>query len=220
MLKCLIFDMDGTLSNSDPVHMQAFRDYLQPEGILVDDDFYRTRISGRTNAAIFSELFPGRPESEIEQRAHEKEAMFRSRAATLERLAGLDALLDLAGRRGLRLAVVTNGPRLNLDHMVEQLGLAGRFEVHLAREDVAVGKPDPLPYRTALERLGVTAAEAVAFEDSPAGIVAAKGAGLFTYGLLTGHDGEALARAGADRVIRDFADPALWRDLETRLGRG
>jgi beta-phosphoglucomutase len=58
--------------------------------------------------------------------------------------------------------------------MVEQLGLAGRFEVHLAREDVARGKPDPLPYRTALERLGVPAAEAVAFEDSPAGVMAAK----------------------------------------------
>ncbi len=220
MLSSLIFDMDGTLSNSDPVHMQAFRDYLEPEGILVDDDFYRTKISGRTNAAIFSELFPDRPEREIERRADEKEAMFRRLSATLGRLRGLDTFLDLAARHRLRLAVVTNGPRVNLDHMVEQLGLAGRFEVHLAREDVAQGKPDPLPYRTALERLGVPAAEAVAFEDSPAGVMAAKGAGLFTYGLLTGHDGEALARAGADRLIRDFADPVLWRDLEARLGPG
>ena len=83
MLSSLIFDMDGTLSNSDPVHMQAFRDYLEPEGILVDDDFYRTKISGRTNAAIFSELFPDRPEGEIERRADEKEAMFRLRYVVL-----------------------------------------------------------------------------------------------------------------------------------------
>jgi beta-phosphoglucomutase len=85
--------------------------------------------------------------------------------------------------------------------------------VLIAREDVSRGKPDPLPYATALARLGLQPAEAIAFEDSPAGVTAAKAAGLFTFGLLTSQPPVVLREAGADVAIGDFEDPALWRIL-------
>ncbi|MCL6569139.1 MAG: HAD family phosphatase, partial [Meiothermus silvanus] len=70
------------------------------------------------------------------------------------------------------------------------------------------------PYRVALERLDLGSPEALAFEDSPAGVKAAVGAGIPTIGLTTGHPSEALKAAGAFLLIADFTDPQLWKYLE------
>lgn len=215
-LRALIFDMDGTLADTDPVHVRAFADFLAPFGIAVDDEVYRTRISGRTNDGIFADLLPDRPPEERRRLAEEKEALFRRMSGDLAPLAGLLELLDRAQARGLGLALVTNGPRANVEHTLAVLGIGTRFAVTVAGEDVARGKPDPLPYLTALERLGIAPAEAVAFEDSPAGLEAAKAAGLFTVGVLTGQTPETLTRLGADLTLHDFTDPALLRLLEER----
>jgi beta-phosphoglucomutase len=216
MLKALLFDVDGTLADTDPIHRRAFELYLAPHGLGVDEALYRTRISGRTNAAIFADLFPNRSPEEHARLGDEKEALYRELARELAPLRGLPRLLEWARSRGLRLAAVTNGPRVNLEHALEGLGIAGRFEVLIAREDVARAKPDPLPYATALARLGLAPAEAVAFEDSPAGVSAAKAANLFTFGLLTSQPAGVLREAGADVAIADFDDPALWRMLRDR----
>ena len=219
MLKALLFDVDGTLADTDPTHVLAFGRYLEPFGLSVDEAFYRTRISGRTNAAIFADLFPDRSPDEHARLGDEKEALYRALASELAPLQGLPALLDWARANGCRLAAVTNGPRLNLAHALDGLRIADRFDVLVAREDVARGKPDPLPYVTALERLGLAAGDAVAFEDSPAGVSAAKAAGLFTFGLLTSQPAHVLQDAGADATIADFEDAGLWTVLRERAGR-
>jgi beta-phosphoglucomutase len=207
MLKALIFDMDGTLVHSDPVHLEAFAEVLKPEGVAIDEEIYRSTIIGRTNEAIFASLLPHLPVEKHEAYADEKEATFRRMASNLKPLEGLLDLLDWTERRGVRIALVTNAPRLNADHMLDVLGLAERFPVQITIEQVERGKPDPLPYLTALERLGIKAEEAVAFEDSPSGMRAAKAAGLFSFGVLTG--------LSADEI----RDPALWEVLEHRIGR-
>lgn len=214
MLKALIFDVDGTLSDTDPVHREAFTAFLEPHGIAVSHELFRAKFSGRTNAAIFAELFPGRDTAELARFADEKEALFRHLAPELPPLAGLLDLLDWAQERGLKLAAVTNGPRINLEHAMEALGIRDRFEVLLAREDVERGKPDPMPYLTALGRLGIEASEAIVFEDSPSGIRSARSAGIFTFGLLTGQPAFTLREAGANATIADFRDPVLWARLE------
>ena len=216
-LRALIFDMDGTLADTDPVHIRAFVDFLAPFGITVDAQTYHAKITGRTNDRIFADLLPGRSAEERRRLSEEKEALFRRMSPDLAPLAGLLDLLDWAKARSLRIALVTNGPRLNVVHTLDVLGIAERFSVTVAGEDVARGKPDPLPYRTALERLGLAPEEAVAFEDSPAGLKAAKAAGLVTVGVLTGQTAEALTALGADLTVRDFTDAGLRRLLEERV---
>jgi beta-phosphoglucomutase len=217
MLKALLFDMDGTLCNSDPLHLRAFQEVLAPEGVTIDEEVYQARISGRTNEAIFAHLLPHRSVTDRERLADAKEARFREIAPDLEPLAGALDLIALAEMRGLALALVTNAPPLNASHMLEALGLAERFPVVIRGGDVERGKPDPLPYLTALDRLGVPASEAMAFEDSLSGVRAAKAAGLFTVALLTGQPREALVEAGADHAMADFMDPGLKAILEERL---
>jgi beta-phosphoglucomutase len=216
MLKALIFDMDGTLVHSDPVHLKAFAEVLKAEGVDINEEIYRSKIIGRTNEAIFASLLPHLPVEKHETYADEKEATFRRMAQDLKPLEGLLDLLGWAEMRGIRIALVTNAPRLNADHMVEALGLAGRFEVEITIEEVERGKPDPLPYLTALERLGIQADEAIAFEDSPSGMRAAKAAGLFSFGVLTGLTGDEMREIGADGAIVTFHDRALWEILEHR----
>jgi beta-phosphoglucomutase len=216
MLKALIFDMDGTLVHSDPVHLEAFAEVLKAEGVDINEEIYRSKIIGRTNEAIFASLLPHLPVEKHETYADEKEATFRRMAQDLKPLEGLLDLLGWAEMRGIRIALVTNAPRLNADHMLEALGLGGRFEVEITIEEVERGKPDPLPYLTALERLGIQADEAIAFEDSPSGMRAAKAAGLFSFGVLTGLTGDEMRRIGADGAIVTFHDRALWEILEHR----
>ena len=114
--------------------------------------------------------------------------------------------------------MVTNAPRANAEQMLAGLGLASRFDVVVIGDELARGKPDPLPYATALARLGADAARAVAFEDSRSGIAAAHAAGIFTFGLSTTLDAPALRAAGADVAIADFADAALMEGLRARFG--
>jgi HAD superfamily hydrolase (TIGR01509 family) len=213
-LKALIFDMDGTLADSDPLHLVAFSNMLAPHGISMNEDIYRTKISGRTNAAIFADFFPQASAAEQERLADEKEAAFRRLAGELPPLPGLLRLLDWAGERAMAIGLVTNAPPENARHMLEVLQIADRFQVAVVGGDVARGKPDPLPYLTALERLGVTADAALAFEDSVAGVKAATAARIRTVGILTGQTRETLAEAGADPVIEDFTAATLWRALE------
>ena len=219
MLKALIFDMDGTLVHSDPVHLEAFAEVLKPEGVAIDEEIYRSTIIGRTNEAIFASLLPHLPVEKHEAYADEKEATFRRMASNLKPLEGLLDLLDWAEGRGVKIALVTNAPRLNADHMLDVLGLAERFPVQITIEQVERGKPDPLPYLTALERLGLKPEEAIAFEDSPSGMRAAKAAGLFSFGVLTGLSADEMREIGADGAIMTFRDPALWEVLEHRVGR-
>ncbi len=210
MLDALLFDLDGTLADTDKLHLLAMQQLLHEEGRTLTEAEFDAHISGRANADLCRYLFPDRPLSEHLDFADRKEARFRALSPTLQATAGLLELLEYAGQQRIGMAVVTNAPRANAEHMLKALGLSGRFEHVLVAEELARAKPDPLPYLTGLERLGAQAGNALAFEDSLPGVRAASGAGIFTVGLATSQRPEALLEAGAQLVVADFADARLW----------
>ena len=93
--------------------------------------------------------------------------------------------------------------------MLQELNLSQAFEPIVIAEELLRGKPDPLPYQTALDRLNITALEAIAFEDSAAGIRSAVSAGIPTIGMTTTHLPADLLALGADKAIADFTDPYI-----------
>lgn len=214
----LLFDLDGTIVDTDALHFEAFRRLLAARGRTLDHATYAARIMGHPNAAIAAWLFPDTDDAQRRGFADAKEALFRSLAVEMAPLPGLGAMLDWADRIGARRAVVTNAPRLNAEFVLDALGLKHRFDALVIGEELARSKPDPLPYASALARLGRSPALAVAFEDSRSGIAAARAAGVFTYGVATGLDAATLRAAGADATIVDFADPALHDALTTQFG--
>jgi len=209
----LLFDLDGTLVNTDELHFAAFQTLLADFGRSLTMETYRQRIMGASNDAIMRELFPNEPAEVKQQLADRKEALFRSAVTTLEPTRGVVELFDWAQRHDVRVGVVTNAPRPNADLMLGGIGIADRIDTLVIGEELARGKPDPLPYLTGLERLGGDARRAVAFEDSLSGIRSASGAGLFTFGMRGVLADEAMREAGADALIDDFTSPELWRLL-------
>ncbi|MDH4551663.1 MULTISPECIES: HAD family phosphatase [Pseudomonas] len=216
MLTALLFDLDGTLTDTDTLHLEAFRQLLrEQDGRELSQAQFDAQVSGRANGELFAELFSGASREQCLALADRKEALFRDMSPSLQPLPGLLRLLEYAQTRAIGMCVVTNAPRLNAEHMLKAMGLGQRFEHVLVAEELARPKPDPLPYLTGLQRLGAEARQALAFEDSLPGVAAASGAGIFTVGVATTQTPERLLAAGAQRVIQDFTDPALWALIES-----
>jgi HAD superfamily hydrolase (TIGR01509 family) len=214
LYRALLFDLDGTLAETDSLHLPTWVDVLRPYGIEVDEAFYKENISGRSTGEIVRELLPDLPKDEGREIGDAKEANFRERAGELEPLPGLLDFLRKATERALKTALVTNAPEENVEAILLALELGEYFDELVLSDEVGRVKPDPEPYRVALDRLGVSPEEAVAFEDSTSGISSAVGAGVPTVGIVSTQDPETLWRAGVFMVAKDFTDPELHEFLE------
>jgi HAD superfamily hydrolase (TIGR01509 family) len=212
LYRALLFDLDGTLAETDSLHLPTWVDVLRPHGIEVDEAFYKENISGRSNGEIVRELLPNLSREEGRDIADAKEASFRERAGELEPLPGLLDFLQEARKRGLKTALVTNAPVENVEAILLALELGDFFDEVVLSDEVGPVKPDPAPYRAALDRLGVSPEEALAFEDSTSGISSSVGAGIPTVGIASTQNPQRLQEAGAFMVAEDFTDPQL-RDI-------
>jgi beta-phosphoglucomutase len=219
MLVAILFDLDGTLVNTDPLHYKAWQEILREYDLKIDEAFYQSRISGRTNSVIIQDILPHLSLKEGQQLAEDKEARFRQLAPQLKALAGLSDVLAWTDECGLKRAVVTNAPRQNAHFMLSVLGLTEVFPTVVLAEEAAAGKPDPAPYRLALSLLSVTPESALAFEDSPSGIRSSVGAGIRTIGIASTHAAKTLRAAGAEEAVADFTDPVLWQLLDRSIPR-
>jgi HAD superfamily hydrolase (TIGR01509 family) len=215
LYQALLFDLDGTLAETDSLHLPTWVDVLRPYGIEVDEEYYKARISGRSNSKIVEDLLPDLSAEDRRDLAEAKEASFRKHAGELEPLPGLLDFMEEAKDRGLSLALVTNAPEENVEAILLALDLGVFFDEVVLSDEVGPVKPDPAPYKAALERLGVGPDEALAFEDSTSGIASAVGASIPTVGIASTQAAETLEEAGAFMVAEDFADPKL-RELLSR----
>jgi HAD superfamily hydrolase (TIGR01509 family) len=215
LYRALLFDLDGTLAETDSLHLPTWVDVLRPHGIEVDEAFYKENISGRSAGEIVRQLLPHLSTEEGRNLADAKEASFRELAGELEPLPGLLDFLKESRECGLKTALVTNAPEENVEAILLALELGEFFDEVVLSDEVGSVKPDPAPYRTALDRLGLSPEEAVAFEDSTSGISSAVGAGIPTVGIASTQDPETLRRAGAFMVAEDFTDPQLREFIGT-----
>ena len=213
----LLFDLDGTIMDTDPIHRAVFADLLGPRGFTVDEAFYKAHVHGRLNIDLFAEILPDEPDPQGLSDA--KEAEFRRRLPRpYPETPGFTALLDRAEAAGWGLAVVTNAMRANADAMLGAVGARARFATVIIGEECRRAKPHPDPYLAAMAALDVAPDRAIAFEDSPSGLAAARASGAYTVGIRSSLDDAALRAAGAHASITDFNDPALPQILQRLTG--
>ena len=216
MLEAILFDLDGTLADTDSIHFAVWQDILVRYDLDIDRSFYRKRISGRTNSKIIKDIIPQLTLEDAWQLATEKEEKYRRLANSLLPTPGLDRLIELTDKASIKRAIVTNAPEDNAMYMLKVLRLTGTFPTIIMAKDAPPGKPDPAPYKLALSRLGVKSKKAIAFEDSAAGIHSAVGAGIYTIGVTSSNPAQDLRTAGARMTVKDFTDQQLWKFLDSK----
>ena len=168
--KALLFDIDGTLADTDALHLEAFNQVLGPHGHVFDHARFTKELQGFSNASISARFLPDEPPARQVAIIGEKEAAFRKLVAgKIQPVPGLMTLLARADRAGIPMVAVTNAPRLNAEMLLSGLGIMDRFKALVIGDELAYGKPHPMPYLEGLRAANAVAARSVAFEDSRSG---------------------------------------------------
>jgi HAD superfamily hydrolase (TIGR01509 family) len=210
--KALLFDIDGTLADTDALHLEAFNRVLGPRGHTFDHARFTKELQGFSNASISARFLAEEPPTRQTAIIGEKEATFRKLVAgKVEPLPGLMALLARADRAGIPMVAVTNAPRLNAEMLLSGLGITDRFKALVIGDELAHGKPHPMPYLEGLRAAGASAALSIAFEDSRSGVQSASAAGIATIGIRTSLAHADMVAAGAVTTAANFDDPELAR---------
>ena len=220
----MIFDFDGVLVNSEPLHFRAMRDSLVPEGILIDGtEYLRNYVAYDDRTAIRAALEQhGHPcdAVRVEIITDRKARMFDEMKKGIPFFPGARELVrDL--QREMPLAIASGARRSEIEELLEEGGLRDAFTAVVGADDVQHTKPHPEPYLQAMRLLepsvpGLKPSECVALEDTPVGIAAAKAAGMTVVGIAHTYDAGALG--SADHVLTSLRriDAMALRALTTR----
>lgn len=185
-IRALLFDLDGTLIDSMPLHHQAWRQWHAEMDLPFDEHGFFEATAGRTNQEILAELFPRHGQAERQAMAERKEALYRSAAASqLGEVPGALRVLDAARAQGLKLAICTAAPDANIAVAFERFGLGEIVQTTVSPEQGFRGKPHPDLFVEAARRLGLATGACLVFEDAPLGIEAARRAGMPAFALTT-----------------------------------
>lgn len=213
-----LFDFDGVLVDSEPVHLAAFNDVLAARGIAIGEREYAERYLSLDDAGVFRAVL-GRTGAatdidEITALVAAKSPRFLARFEDAFR--PFPGAAQLVARRAARgpVGIVSGALEREIALALGKLGLQGAVSFVVSAESTRASKPDPAPYLLAmseLRRRGHDAAGAVVVEDSLGGIASAKRAGLRCIAVAHTYARDELARAGADAVVETLA--AMSDDL-------
>lgn len=174
--RLLIFDLDGTLVDSSPLHARAFSETFAPHGVEVD----YAAIAGMTTADAVDRLSAGldiAPNERARLVADKRERALRLIESELDAIEGAVEFVRAAQGR-FALALCTSASKAGADASLARVGLAGDFDPVITAEDVIRGKPDPEPFVRALKAHGAAPGDALVFEDAESGLAAAAAAGI------------------------------------------
>jgi len=225
VIRAVVFDFDGVLANSEPLHFRAFRDILAAEGLTLTEDAYYTRYLGYDDVGAFRAIAAdqGRRIDDAEvtswvaRKAERLEALERGVSVLFP--GAREAITRMAGTGPI--AIASGALRGEIMRVLQREQLTSLFSAVVAAGDTPASKPDPAPYSKAVELLrqligdSLRPGECVAIEDSHWGLVSAKGAGLRTVGITNSY--AAVDLHEAELVINHLDDltPELLQHFRT-----
>jgi HAD superfamily hydrolase (TIGR01509 family) len=200
--KAVLWDLDGTLVDSEEFHWQSWRDTMRPEGVELTYAQFLASFGQRNDRIVPAWLGAEVDAARMQRIGEEKEAEYR-------RLAEVRGLTPLPGARewlaalraaGWKQSIASSAPRVNVEMMLRVAGLERSLDAIVSAEDVTIGKPDPQVFLRAAEKLGVPASRCVVVEDAAAGIEGARRAGMRSVGVTKN------GVLPADVFVRSLAD--------------
>jgi beta-phosphoglucomutase len=204
-LNTILFDFDGVVINSEPLHAKAKQIVLERFNIsypqTIFDDY-----KGKTDKVFFDyvsyTLDKQRQSSDFYQNV--KKLIFEEIIDELKLLDGFLLFLKKVKGRGIMTALVSSTSLYSLALVDKKYNISGKFDIVITEVDTELHKPYPDPYLKALEKLPASAESSIVIEDSPNGIISAKKAGLFVYALTSSFQRDILLEAGADEVVENY----------------
>jgi beta-phosphoglucomutase family hydrolase len=215
MLRAAIFDMDGVIVDSHPVHKKTWRKFLESLGKEIDEEHLNFIMEGRKRDEILRYFLGELSDEQVRALGHQKEQLFREESADMKAIDGLREFLRQLSEAKIRLAVASSGSNGRVNYVLDLLDLRHYFQAIVTGDQVKYGKPDPTIFRVACDHLRVQPSETLVFEDSVSGVRAAKAAGMRCVGVATNGIIAILVEAGADHIIPDFS--AIPFDLMREL---
>jgi HAD superfamily hydrolase (TIGR01509 family) len=211
MLQAIIFDMDGVIIDSHPVHRQAWQRFLLTLGKQVSETDLDCILEGWRREDILRHFLGDLSKAQIAEYGNRKDHFFQQVGVPVKPVPGLCEFLDHLERLGIRRAVATSASERRTRFTLDRLQLTRHFAAIVTANDVPKGKPDPAIYFLAAEQMGVSPKNVVVIEDSVSGVRAAKSAGMKCLAIATNSRCEVLRQAGANNVIPDFVGLTLNR---------
>ncbi|MFI7679090.1 HAD family hydrolase [Actinophytocola sp. NPDC049390] len=212
----LVFDFDGLLMDTETASLRVWQYLWRRHGLELDTSTFFAPHGGDVIAERYAALAAAVGPAFDHEASHAARLAYRDQVhAALELADGIAPWLDEARDLGLRVAVASSSHRDWVAGHLERIGFLDRFELLACGDDVGTVKPDPAVYLLALERLGVPAARAMAFEDTVHGVAAAKAAGMACVAIPHPHADPA-AFTAADRVLTSATEITL----AALIGRG
>lgn len=200
----VIFDMDGVIVHSNPIHKTTINEFCRKYGLEVSDQELREKVYGRTNQDWIPAVFGDISQDRITELADEKEQMFRDVFDPKKHVvSGFVEFLDLLKEHEIKMVVATSAPAENAVHILEGLDIFGYFDAVLNSSHVSKSKPDPEPYLKAAKAVNVDPKDCIVFEDSISGVQSGLNAGAKVVGVTTTHTQDELSNC--QLVIEDFS---------------
>lgn len=189
-LQAVLFDMDGVLTDSVPLHYRAWHSMFTAHGYAFDQETYREKVDGKPRLTGIRSVAPEASPEQLERMAAEKQALFLEAAASgaVETFRDAFELLDALKAAGIKAAVASSSR--NAGTLLQKLGVYERFDAVVTGNDITTGKPDPEIFLKAAAELGVPPDRAVVLEDAIEGVRAGLAAGMLTIGVAR-HGNEA-----------------------------
>jgi HAD superfamily hydrolase (TIGR01509 family) len=213
-IAAILWDMDGVLADTGSLHYETWKLVLDAQGIPFDREIF-SKTFGRNNASSLEMVLGHPPSAELLDLVDTvKEQTFRQLVPERVRLLpGVISWLEAFRQRNLPQVVASSAPQENIDLLVEVLGI-GAYFTHLVSGHSMPGKPDPAVFLEAARRVGVEPERCLVIEDSPAGIAAARRAGMRCVGVANTYEAIVLREAqiilptlegvGVEDVIKQF----------------
>lgn len=185
MTRAVLWDMDGTLVDSEEFHWLSWRDTMAAEGVPITRDQFVLTFGQRNDSILPHWLGADASADRIQRVGDAKEVEYRRlvRESGLAPLPGAAEWVRRLHQENWRQAVASSAPQANLDVVLEVIGLAGFFQAIVSAGDVTRGKPDPQVFLTAASRLGALPPECIVVEDAVAGVEAARRGGMRSIGV-------------------------------------
>lgn len=208
MIRTVIFDMDGVIVDTEPVHRYAYFRHFDALGISVSDDEYAT-FTGRSTRNVYQQLKDQHNLSEPVDALVMGKRDFFNRAfdekPDLDLLPGVRTLIDDLHQHGFQLILASSASHSTIDRVIKRFQLGPYFSHLISGEDFARSKPDPAIFEHAASVSEAPKSECVVIEDSTNGVLAAKAAGLYCIGYSSEHS-PLQDHSRADMVINHFSE--------------